>query len=70
MFRPLVCLINHFYTHFLDVGIRPPPYSWRKWNFKLLEPANIRELQDDRTQSLKGKHTYFFRFIDYVYICI
>ena len=36
-------------------GTRPPPYSWEKWNLKLLEPSNIRELQDDRTQSLKGK---------------
>lgn len=34
-------------------GTRPPPCSWKKWNLKLLEPGNIRELQDDRTQSLK-----------------
>lgn len=35
-------------------GTRPPPYSWEKWNLKLLEPNNIRELQDDRTQNLKA----------------
>ncbi|EDO46128.1 predicted protein, partial [Nematostella vectensis] len=29
-------------------GTRPPPRSWQKWHFKMLEPANIRELQDDR----------------------
>jgi len=39
-------------------GTRPPPYSWEKWNLKLLEPSNIRELQDDRTQSLKANMTF------------
>ena len=45
----------HLCRHILVAGTRPPPYSWEKWNLKLLEPSNIRELQDDRTQSLKGK---------------
>lgn len=39
-------------------GTRPPPYSWKKWNLKLLEPGNIRELQDDRTQSLKANMSF------------
>jgi len=39
-------------------GIRPPPYSWEKWNLKLLEPSNIRELQDDKTQSLKANMSF------------
>ncbi|KAL9986612.1 hypothetical protein ACROYT_G000783 [Oculina patagonica] len=39
-------------------GTRPPPYSWEKWNLKLLEPSNIRELQDDRTQSLKANMSF------------
>lgn len=39
-------------------GTSPPPYSWEKWNFKLLEPSNIRELQDDRTQSLKANMSF------------
>lgn len=44
----------HLCRRILVAGTRPPPYSWEKWNLKLLEPSNIRELQDDRTQSLKG----------------
>ncbi|CAH3045987.1 unnamed protein product [Porites evermanni] len=39
-------------------GTKPPPYSWEKWNLKLLEPRNIRELQDDRTQSLKANMSF------------
>lgn len=39
-------------------GTRPPPFSWKKWNLKLLEPSNIRELQDDRTQSLKANMSF------------
>lgn len=39
-------------------GTRPPPYSWEKWDLKLLEPSNIRELQDDRTQSLKANMSF------------
>ncbi|XP_031553743.1 protein FAM227B-like [Actinia tenebrosa] len=39
-------------------GTKPPPQSWKKWNFKILEPANIRELQDDRTKSLKANMTF------------
>lgn len=39
-------------------GTRPPPSSWEKWNLKLLEPSNIRELQDDRTQNLKANMSF------------
>jgi len=43
---------------FSSIGTRPPPSSWEKWNLKLLEPSNIRELQDDRTQNLKANMSF------------